>query len=77
MDIDVERMENKDETLLRNGQSAFKQGDFSMAAGAQLKILKAVASARYVVGLNDINDIDNQDKWKNQAIQLSVGLAIF
>ena len=68
---------NKDETLLRNGQSAFKQGDFSLAAGAQIKILKAVASARYVVGLNDISDIDNQDKWKNQAIQLSVGLTIF
>ncbi len=68
---------NKDETLLRNGQNAFKTGDFSMAAGAQIKILKAVASARYVVGLNDISDIDNQDKWKSQAIQLSVGWAIF
>jgi hypothetical protein len=68
---------NKDETLVRNGRSAFKQGDFSLAAGAQIKILKAVASARYVVGLNDISDIDNQDKWKNQAIQLSVGLTIF
>lgn len=68
---------NKDETLVRNGQNAFKSGDFSLAAGAQIKILKAVASARYVVGLNDIRDIDNQDKWKNQAIQLSVGLTIF
>jgi hypothetical protein len=68
---------NKDETLVRNGQNAFKSGDFSLAAGAQIKILKAVASARYVVGLNDIRDIDNQDKWKNQAIQLSLGLTIF
>lgn len=68
---------NNDETLVRNGQNAFKSGDFSLAAGAQIKILKAVASARYVVGLNDISDIDNQDKWKNQAIQLSLGLTIF
>lgn len=68
---------NKDETLLRNGQSAFKQGDFSLAGGAQIKILKAVASARYVVGLSDIRDVDNKDKWKNQAIQLSLGLNIF
>jgi len=67
---------NNDETLLRNGQNAFKSGDFSLAAGAQVKILKAVVSGRYVVGLNDISDIDNQDKWKNQAIQLSVGWAI-
>jgi hypothetical protein len=68
---------NKDETLVKNGQNAFKSGDFSFAAGAQIKILKAVASARYVVGLSNISDIDNQDKWKNQAIQLSVGWAIF
>src|SRR6476620_2152302 len=67
---------NNDETLVKNGQNAFKSGDFSLAAGAQVKILKAVASARYVVGLNNISDIDNQDKWKNQAIQLSVGLTI-
>jgi len=68
---------NKDETLVRNGRNAFKSGDFSLAAGAQIKVLKAVVSGRYVVGLNDISDIDNQDKWKNQAIQLSVGLTIF
>lgn len=68
---------NNDETLVKNGQNAFKSGDFSLAAGAQVKVLKAVVSGRYVVGLNDISDIDNQDKWKNQAIQLSVGLTIF
>lgn len=67
---------NKDKNLLENGQSAFKGGDFSMAAGAQVKVSKAVVSGRYVVGLNNINDLSDQDKWKNQAIQLSVGLAL-
>lgn len=67
---------NKDDNLLRNGQQAFKTGDFSMVGGAQLKISKFIASARYVVGLNDISDIDNQDKWKNQAIQLAVGISL-
>ena len=67
---------NKDENLLKNGEQAFKSGDFSMVGGAQIKISKFVGSARYVVGLNNISDIDNQDKWKNQGIQLSVGLSL-
>ena len=67
---------NKDKNLLENGQAAFKRGDFSMAAGAQIKISKAVVSGRYVVGLNNISDIGNQNKWNNEAIQVSVGLAL-
>lgn len=67
---------NKDNTLLENGRNAFKGGDFSMAAGAQLKISKAVISGRYVVGMNNVSDIGDQSKWRNQAIQLSVGLAL-
>jgi hypothetical protein len=67
---------DQNKTLLQNGHEAFKRGDFSMAAGAQLKILKFRLTGRYVVGLNNINDIDNQDKWKNQTIQLSLGLAL-
>jgi hypothetical protein len=67
---------NKDENLLKNGEQAFKSGDFSMVGGAQIKFSKFVGSARYVIGLNNISDIDNQDKWKNQGLQLSVGLSL-
>lgn len=67
---------NKDRNLLENGEQAFKNGDFSMAAGAQLKISKAVISGRYVVGLNNISELGDQNKWKNQGIQLAVGLAL-
>lgn len=67
---------NKDKNLLENGEAAFKGGDFSMAGGLQVKVSKAVISGRYVVGLNNISDLGEQNKWKNQAIQLSVGLAL-
>ena len=67
---------DQNKTLLQNGHQAFKNGDFSVVAGAQLKLLKFRLTGRYVVGLNNINDIDNQDKWKNQTIQLSLGLAL-
>ena len=66
--------QNKD--LLENGEEAFKNGDFSMLGGVNIKLSKFRVTGRYVVGLNNINDIDNQDKWKNQGIQVSVGLAL-
>ena len=67
---------NKDKNFLQNGEQAFKNGDFSMALGAQVKIAQFRFTGRYLIGLNNINDIDNQDKWKNQVIQLSVGIAL-
>lgn len=65
----------QDKTLLENGGQAFKNGDFSLVAGAQLKIAALRVSGRYAIGLNNINDIDNKDQWKNQVLQLSVGIA--
>ncbi|HEY1872577.1 MAG TPA: porin family protein, partial [Chitinophagaceae bacterium] len=65
-----------DKTFLENGENAFKNGDFSMVAGAQIKLAQLRITGRYIIGLNNINDIDNQDKWKNQVIQLSVGIAL-
>jgi len=65
----------QDKTLLENGGQAFKNGDFSLVAGAQLKISALRVSGRYAIGLNNINDIDNKDQWKNQVLQLSVGIA--
>jgi hypothetical protein len=65
---------DQDKNLLQNGQAAFKKGDFSMLAGAQAKISRLTGSVRYVVGLININDIDDKNKWKSQGIQLAVGL---
>jgi hypothetical protein len=63
--------------LVENGKDAFKKGDFAMIGGAQLNIAAFKIGARYQVGLNNINDIDNQDKWKNQGFQAYVGFRIF
>jgi Outer membrane protein beta-barrel domain len=67
---------NQSKTLLQNGGDAFKGSDFSMVGGVQLKISSIRVDGRYVVGLNNINDIDNQEKWKSQGFQLSVGVAL-
>lgn len=67
---------DQEKNLLQNGGKAFSDGDFSMVGGVQLKLSALRISGRYVVGLNNINDIDNRDKWKNQGFQLSLGLAL-
>lgn len=67
---------DQDKNFLQNGGKAFSDGDFSLLGGVQLKLSALRVTGRYVVGLNNINDIDNQDRWKNQGFQLSVGLAL-
>jgi hypothetical protein len=67
---------DKNKDLVKNGVDAFSNGDFSMLGGVQLKLSSVRINARYVVGLSNINDIDNRDKWKNQGLQLSLGLAL-
>lgn len=67
---------NKDHRLLENGRNAFKSGDFSMLGGVQLNIGSAKIGGRYTIGMMNINDIDNREKWKNQGYQLYVGFRI-
>ena len=62
-------------TVLQNGKNAFKKGDLSLLAGIQLKFSKVRLYVRYGVGLSNLNDIDNQEKWKSQTVQLGLGIA--
>lgn len=67
---------NKSKTLVQNGKDAFKSGDLSMLGGVQLNISHFKIYGRYAIGLSNINDIDNKDKWTSQSIQLGVGLTL-
>ena len=67
---------DQNKNLVQNGQDAFKSGDFSMLGGVQLKLTKLRVYGRYAVGLSDISNIGNKDKWKSQSIQLGIGLAL-
>ncbi|AEV97525.1 hypothetical protein A4D02_30510 [Niastella koreensis] len=64
---------NQDNTLIKNGEDAFKKGDFSALGGVQLNLGGLKVGGRYVIGLNNINDIDNKEKWRNQGFQVYVG----
>lgn len=67
---------NNQQDLFENGKEAFKSGDFSMLGGVQLNIGGAKVGGRYVIGLTNLNDIDEKEKWKNQGFQLYVGFRI-
>jgi hypothetical protein len=67
---------DQDKTALQNGGDAFKHGDFSMLAGIQLKLANIRINGRYNIGLNNISDLPDQEKWKNEGFQLTVGLAL-
>lgn len=67
---------NQNVTLYQNGKNAFKNGDFAMLGGLQLNLMKLKLYGRYVIGLNNINDLGNQQNWKNQSIQLGIGITL-
>ena len=69
---------NPDEHLVNNAEDAFKNGDVSLVGGAQLNLAALKVGARYVVGLTNINNLQNSDvNWKNQGWQIYAGFRIF
>lgn len=67
---------DQNKNLTQNGKDAFKSGNFSVAAGLQLNILKFRVYGRFVGGVTDLRNIEADDTWKVQAIQLGVGIAL-
>jgi hypothetical protein len=68
---------NQDKSLMENGQEAFKKGDLSLVGGVQLNLASLVIGGRYVIGLNNINDVTNDNSWKNQGFQVYAGFRFF
>ena len=67
---------NKDDKLTTNVGNAVKSGDLAAVLGARVNLGSLNVFGRYNIGLSKINDIGDQQKWKNQAIQLGLGLKI-
>lgn len=66
------------EDLLKSGQKAFKNTDFSLVAGVQLNVSPSFRFyGRYNYGLSNINNIDDRYSWKTRQFQLGVGVHIF
>jgi Outer membrane protein beta-barrel domain len=61
------------DSLKANG-NIYKNGEWSAIGGLWIQLPLVNLGARYKLGLSDINAIDNRQTWKNQAIQIFVGL---
>ncbi len=67
---------NRNQDLLHNGQNAFKQGDISLLGGIQFNIGGLKLGGRYSVGVTNINNLGNQEPWRNHGFQLYAGFRI-
>jgi len=68
------------DNITANGVDPFRKNSFSMAAGAQVNLMKIKIGARYTYGftnLCNVSEINQVDSWKNQTLQFYVGLRIF
>ncbi len=72
--VQYSKIIDNSKNLLQNGESAFRSGDFAAVGGVWIKLpFHLNASARYVVGLNNVSDITDNKSWKSQAIQIGIG----
>ena len=59
-----------------NAAMAFKSGEFAMVGGAKFDLGGFFVYGRYIVGLQNINEIQDQTKWKTTQWQLGVGMSL-
>lgn len=65
---------NDKSNLLKDTKGLLKSGDIAGVLGLQLNLPMGLrASARYIVGLGDMNASSVSDSWKTRTIQLGVG----
>lgn len=64
-------------TVLDNAKNAFSNGDFSLVGGVQIYFKKLRIYGRYEIGLTNVNEVIDEDKWKRQSAHLGVAFKLF
>ena len=59
---------------LKNNQDIFKDSDFSMIGGLWIQLPAINFGARYELGLSNVNDVDNKERWKSEAFSIFLGI---
>ncbi len=59
---------------LKTNSNVYKNGEWSALGGIWLQLPLINLGARYKMGLTNINAIDDRQTWKNQSIQVFVGV---
>jgi hypothetical protein len=61
---------------LKTNRNFFKTSDFSVLGGVWFQLPFLNLGARYELGLSNVNDIDNKEKWKSQAFTIFAGFTL-
>jgi hypothetical protein len=61
---------------LNNNGHVFKKGDWSAVGGLWIQLPFVNIGGRYQIGLTNLNDIDNKEKWKSQAFTIFAGFTL-
>ncbi|MFT3908620.1 MAG: porin family protein [Ferruginibacter sp.] len=59
---------------LKTNANIYKNGEWSAVGGIWFQLPVVHIGARYKYGLTNINAIDKQESWHNQALQIFIGL---
>jgi len=65
---------NQNVDSLKNNLDIFKKGDWAAVGGLWIQLPFINFGGRYEVGLSNLNDIDNREKWKSQAFTIFAGI---
>ncbi len=74
----IGELDNND--LIESGRTVFSKGELSAVAGAWINVGKVGPlpklniGGRFITSINNINDLGNQAKWRNQRLQFHVGI---
>ncbi|HET7118121.1 MAG TPA: porin family protein [Hanamia sp.] len=58
---------------LKDNRDIFKKGDWSAVGGLWIQLPFINIGARYELGLTNLNDIDNNEKWRSQSFTIFAG----
>ena len=61
---------------LKSNGNLYKNSEWCAIGGLWIQLPLVNIGARYKLGLTDINAIDNKQTWKNQAVQLFIGITL-
>lgn len=67
---------NQSVESLINDRDIFKKSDWSAVGGLWIQLPLINIGGRYEVGLSNLNDIDNTEKWKSQAFTIFAGITL-
>lgn len=64
-------------TVLNNAKNALSNGDFSLVGGVQIYFKRLRLYGRYEIGLSNINEVVNDEKWQRQSIHVGAAFKLF